>query len=103
LHLKQILRFWAKNHLYTGFGIPFEPEGIAQYDSCGMYSYYRLFYRGMVGKGAASGKTVIKIILLGVAAIGLGYLWNMIFPINKPLWTSSYVLFTAGIAMTVLL
>jgi len=25
----------------------------------------------------------------------------MIIPINKPLWTSSYVLFTAGIAMAV--
>ena len=27
-----------------------------------------------------------------------GYAWHPWFPINKPLWTSSYVLFTAGAA-----
>ena len=27
-----------------------------------------------------------------------GYIWGIIFPINKALWTSSYVLFTGGIA-----
>jgi predicted acyltransferase len=32
-----------------------------------------------------------------LAAVG-GLIWNWSFPINKPLWTSSYVLFTAGLA-----
>jgi predicted acyltransferase len=35
----------------------------------------------------------------GVAAIVLGLLWDRWFPINKPLWTSSYVVFTAGAAL----
>lgn len=35
----------------------------------------------------------------GGAAIVLGLLWNGWFPINKPLWTSSYVVFTAGAAL----
>lgn len=35
----------------------------------------------------------------GVAALALGELWNPWFPINKRLWTSSYVLFTAGVAL----
>lgn len=38
----------------------------------------------------------------GVAALALGQLWNLWFPINKKLWTSSYVLFTAGLALVVL-
>jgi predicted acyltransferase len=99
--LKADIAVLGKNHLYTGFGIPFEPEGLLSTIPAVCTVIIGYFIGGMVGKGAASGKTVIKIILLGVAAIGLGYLWNMIFPINKPLWTSSYVLFTAGIAMTV--
>jgi len=33
--------------------------------------------------------------LLGIAA---GLLWGRVFPINKNLWTSSYVIFTAGLA-----
>ena len=35
----------------------------------------------------------------GVAAIVLGLLWDRWFPINKALWTSSYVVFTAGAAL----
>src|SRR4029453_16064942 len=34
----------------------------------------------------------------GVACVVLGLLWNGAFPINKSLWTSSYVLFTGGLA-----
>lgn len=35
----------------------------------------------------------------GLAALAAGELWNLWFPINKKLWTSSYVLFTAGVAL----
>jgi predicted acyltransferase len=38
----------------------------------------------------------------GVAAVMIGYVWNGWFPINKPLWTSSYVVFTAGMALLLL-
>ena len=36
----------------------------------------------------------------GLTAAGLA--WNWVFPINKNLWTSSYVVFSAGVAMLVL-
>jgi predicted acyltransferase len=35
----------------------------------------------------------------GVAGVIAGNIWNRWFPINKNLWTSSYVLFTAGSAL----
>jgi predicted acyltransferase len=35
----------------------------------------------------------------GVVLLLLGQLWNVWFPINKKLWTSSYVLWTAGLAL----
>lgn len=38
----------------------------------------------------------------GVVSIVLGKLWNPYLPINKKVWTSSYVLFCAGIAMVLL-
>lgn len=34
----------------------------------------------------------------GAIALVAGLVWNWVFPINKNLWTSSYVLFTAGMA-----
>jgi len=38
----------------------------------------------------------------GVVLILLALLWNTVFPIGKKLWTSSFVLFTVGIALVVL-
>jgi predicted acyltransferase len=40
--------------------------------------------------------------LAGVAGVVAGYAWHPWFPISKPLWTSSYVLFTAGAACLLL-
>ncbi|WP_420581708.1 acyltransferase family protein [Reichenbachiella sp.] len=40
-----------------------------------------------------------KIFVLGNVLIGIALAWDMTFPINKSLWTSSFVLYTGGIAM----
>ena len=40
--------------------------------------------------------------VFGIAGIVLGSIWGWFFPINKNLWTSSYVIYTAGIALLVL-
>ena len=34
----------------------------------------------------------------GIASVVLGLLWDLQFPINKALWTSSYVLYAGGLA-----
>ncbi len=38
----------------------------------------------------------------GVAAVAIGWAWGLWFPINKSLWTSSYVVFTGGMALLLL-
>jgi len=38
----------------------------------------------------------------GLAAAALGWLWGLSFPVNKPLWTSSYALLMAGLAAVAL-
>jgi predicted acyltransferase len=40
--------------------------------------------------------------IFGIAGLILGRTWSVWFPINKNLWTSSYVLFTAGFALVCL-
>ena len=42
------------------------------------------------------------LLIAGVAGVAAGYAWHLSFPISKPLWTSSYVLFTAGAACLLL-
>lgn len=54
-------------------------------------------------RSGRSGSTVTWGLLAGgVVGIILGALWGLVFPINKGIWTSSYVLFTAGMASVVL-
>ena len=38
-----------------------------------------------------------KLLLLGCSLIVIGYFWDLSFPINKKLWTSSFVVYTVGI------
>ncbi|HEY5972380.1 MAG TPA: heparan-alpha-glucosaminide N-acetyltransferase domain-containing protein [Pseudoxanthomonas sp.] len=40
--------------------------------------------------------------MVGIVALALGGAWAQVFPLNKNLWTSSYVLWTAGWAMLTL-
>jgi predicted acyltransferase len=37
--------------------------------------------------------------VVGAICVAVGWAWNSFFPINKALWTSSYVLFTGGLAL----
>jgi len=46
---------------------------------------------------------VRRLLVAGIVALAVGAAWSLVLPINKPLWTSSYVLWTAGWAMLALL
>ncbi len=43
----------------------------------------------------------VLLFLSGTIFVAFGLLWSLIFPLNKSLWTSSFVLYTAGIALQV--
>ena len=60
--------------------------------------------RGASGTAAAavSASTARTLAIAGAALALLGWLWGQVFPINKPLWTSSYAVFTGGLAMLAL-
>ena len=45
---------------------------------------------------------IIKLFYWGAIVLIIGSFWDYIFPINKHIWTSSYVLYSSGLAMIVL-
>ncbi|MCU0325614.1 MAG: DUF5009 domain-containing protein [Spirosomaceae bacterium] len=45
---------------------------------------------------------VINMISWGIGAIIVGQIWHEVFPINKALWTSSYVVYVGGLAVLIL-
>lgn len=58
------------------------------------------------GEGLQSDRTAVEktrgMLYAGVALSLVGWAWGLLFPINKNLWTSSYVVFTAGTALLAL-
>jgi predicted acyltransferase len=54
-------------------------------------------------RGPASGaRKALGLFLAGLAGLALGGLWHLVFPLNKNLWSSSFVLWTAGWSMLLL-
>ncbi len=47
-------------------------------------------------------KKTLYILLAGILFVVVGWLWNFLFPINKDMWTSSFVLFTGGLSLLLL-
>ncbi len=45
---------------------------------------------------------IIKLFYWGAIVLIIGSFWDYIFPINKHIWTSSYVLYSSGLAMIIL-
>lgn len=99
------LAWWIDSHLLAGHtwsGAPapgFDPEGLLSTLPaignvlCGTLAGYLL--RAAPNGARASG----NLAGCGVALIALGVAWGAVFPINKNLWTSSFVLLTSGWAM----
>jgi predicted acyltransferase len=60
----------------------------------------------LTGIWLRTGRTLAQkakgIAIAGLSGVVLGGLWNFAFPINKKLWTSSYVLFAAGLSLLLL-
>ncbi|NIG56860.1 acyltransferase family protein [Chitinophaga sp. Cy-1792] len=90
------------NHLYHGEGFPFDPEGLLSTFPA-IVNVVGGYYTGLFVQKA--GKTlpgIGRLVMAGVALIALALLWNTVFPINKKLWTSSYVFLTVGIDLLIL-
>jgi len=90
------------NHLYSGEGFPFDPEGVlstipALFNVIGGYAVGRYLQR--MGK---SYEGLTKLLLAGIVLLFIAYCWNSFFPINKKLWTSSYAILTVGLDCIIL-
>jgi predicted acyltransferase len=89
-------------NVYKGYGIPFDPEGLLS-TLPAIVNVIAGFLAGLFiqKKGNQLG-TVRVLALAGIVLTALGLLWNVFLPINKPIWTSSYVLYTVGLDLLIL-
>ncbi|WP_051205281.1 acyltransferase family protein [Salinimicrobium xinjiangense] len=83
-------------NLYTGFGLPFDPEGLLS-TLPAIVNVIAGYLAGIfIQKSGNNFTTVMKLIAAGLVCVLIGEIWDMVFPINKPIWTSSYVMLSVG-------
>ncbi len=88
----------GESHMYGGFGVPFDPEGLIGFLPTGCTALFGAWAGLLVQRTPERGALVKRLLLYGLALIVIGLAWDLVFPINKPLWTSSYACYTSGIA-----
>lgn len=98
-------------HIYqaeklNGKNFPFDPEGLMST----LPAIVQVILGFMVGDyiqkkarltAVGQGKNyemVAGLFVVGVAMLVTGFCWDTVFPINKKIWTSSYVIYTTGLA-----
>jgi predicted acyltransferase len=87
----------GERNLYMGEGVAFEPEGLLSTIPSVVNVIAGYFAGKLIQQIGNNIKTVRSLFLGGVILIVLCLIWDMAFPINKKLWTSSYVLLTVGL------
>ncbi|MGM3304496.1 acyltransferase family protein [Anabaena sp. WFMT] len=94
-----------KAQLYKGDGFNFmgDPEGIFSTIPA-IVSVLAGYFTGewIKDKKQANSQTSMDLVLFGLCCLVIGIIWDVAFPINKKLWTSSYVVFTTGWALMLL-
>ncbi|WP_109695024.1 acyltransferase family protein [Chitinophaga deserti] len=96
------LAILGESHMYHGEGVAFEPEGLLSTLPAVGNVVFGFMVGDYVQKNRHARGMLLKLVLAGSFLIALALLWSTVFPINKKIWTSSYVLYTVGLATLVL-
>ena len=100
--LKLDLWLFGPNHLYHGEGMAFDPEGLLSTLPSIVNVLVGYFAGDFVRRKGNSYETVSKMMIAGAILIFGALVWDMVFPINKKIWTSSFVLLTVGLDLFIL-
>ena len=104
-------------HIYKGEKIPFDPEGLVST----IPAIVQVIFGYLIGEYIQKKSKVPELqqssienspmssnglyqmlsglFVIGIALLITGFCWDMVFPINKKIWTSSYTIYTSGLAI----
>ena len=90
------------SHLYTDAGVKLDPEGLAST----IPAICHVLIGFCCGKALTLAKDnrekILKLFILGACMTFAGFLWSYGCPINKKIWSPTFVLVTCGLAATLL-
>lgn len=99
--LVRTLDIWllGSEHLWQGKGFAFDPEGVLSTLPAIVSVLLGYEATRVLCTLAPRTKAIIYLSVAAIALVVLGLWWHALFPINKYLWTSSFVLLTSGAAV----
>jgi predicted acyltransferase len=99
----------GESHMYKGYvstisnqNIPFDPEGLLSAIPAMASVVFGFLVGRFIKEKGNSYEMISHLFAVGIILIFAGLCWSFYFPINKPIWSSSYVLYTTGLATTIL-
>ncbi len=92
----------GKNHLYHGEVFRSDPEGIlSTLPAIVNVNRWLPGWRLYTQTRQQSYETIARLLMVGAVLIAVAMAWNTMFPINKKIWTSSFVLLTVGLDLVI--
>ena len=100
------LKILGVSHVYKGEGMPFDPEGLLSTPAAIAQVIFGYLVGSYVREGLLQSDGMYRMLsglfTIGVGMLVAGYCWDLVFPINKKIWTSSYTVYTTGLAILTL-
>ncbi len=111
------LQLLGKAHMYKGEGMPFDPEGLASTIPAVVQVIFGYLAGDYIRRRSKTSlpqqfefekqedrpqglyPMLTGLFVTGICLVVAGFCWDMVFPINKKIWTSSYTVYTSGLAM----
>lgn len=89
----------GENHIYKPTSKFYDPEGILSTMPAISTCLIGVLCGHWLKTNRNDTEKVSGMFFWGVALMSIGWIWNFWFPINKPIWTSSYVAFMGGLGL----
>jgi predicted acyltransferase len=99
------LTAWIDRHLFSASHLyehTRDPEGLLSTIPALATALFGVLTGIWLRTQRALNQKITGVAIAGLTGILSGGLWNLTFPINKKLWTSSYVLFAGGLSLSLL-
>ena len=96
------IHLFGINHVYKGEGVPFDPEGLSSTPGAIVQVIIGYLTGQYIQQKGKTYEMLANLLVLALVLMAAGYVWDMTFPINKKIWSSSYVVYSSGLAMATL-
>lgn len=95
------LSIFGAAHLYQGFGMAFDPEGLLSTLPC-VVAVLIGFATASLLQGKQHKDALRLLLLSGLVLVLVAVFWHLLWPVNKALWSGSYLALSSGVILLLL-